>query len=67
MVKNLMYFMKHKFIQSRTELFIWILEISDDTPFKLSLPVGAEGFARGVRNGGKLNQNFRKLRVFGLT
>ena len=43
------------------------LEISDDTPFKLSLPVKLEGFARGgVRNGGKLNQNFRKLRVFGL-
>ena len=42
------------------------LEISDDVPFKLSLPVNLEGFARGVRNGGKLNQNFRKLRVFGL-
>ena len=42
------------------------LEISDDAPFKLSLPVKLEGFARGVRNGGKLNQNFRKLRVFGL-
>lgn len=42
------------------------LEISDDAPFKLSLPVKLEGFSRGVRNGGKLNQNFRKLRVFGL-
>ena len=42
------------------------LEISDDVPFKLSLPVRLEGFSRGVRNGGKLNQNFRKLRVFGL-
>lgn len=42
------------------------LEISDDVPFKISLPVSLEGFSRGVRNGGKLNQNFRKLRVFGL-
>ena len=42
------------------------LEISDDAPFKLSLPVKLEGFARGVRNGGKLNQNFRKLSVYGL-
>jgi|TARA_B100001094_G_scaffold324484_1_gene377159 large subunit ribosomal protein L25 len=42
------------------------LEISDDAPFKLSLPVKLEGFSRGVRNGGKLNQNYRKLRVFGL-
>ena len=30
------------------------------------MPVKLEGFARGVRNGGKLRQNFRKLRVFGL-
>ena len=42
------------------------LEISDDVPFKLSLPVRLEGFSKGVRNGGKLTQNFRKLRVFGL-
>ena len=42
------------------------LEISDDVPFKISLPVSLEGFSKGVRNGGKLNQNFRKLRVFGL-
>lgn len=47
-------------------LHLDFLEISDDAPFKLSLPVRLEGFAKGVRNGGKLRQNFRKLRVFGL-
>ena len=47
-------------------LHLDFLEIFDDAPFKLSLPVRLEGFSRGVRNGGKLTQNFRKLRVFGL-
>ena len=47
-------------------LHLDFLEITDDVPFKVSLPVSLEGFSRGVRNGGKLNQNFRKLRVFGL-
>ena len=47
-------------------LHLDFLEITDDVPFKVSLPVRLEGFSRGVRNGGKLNQNFRKLRVFGL-
>ena len=47
-------------------LHLDFLEISDDAPFKLSIPVKLEGFAKGVRNGGKLRQNFRKLRVFGL-
>ncbi len=41
-------------------------EISDSKPFKIKLPVRLEGFSRGVRNGGKLRQNFRKLHVFGL-
>ena len=47
-------------------LHLDFLEIFDDAPFKLSLPVRLEGFSRGVRNGGNLTQNFRKLRVFGL-
>ena len=47
-------------------LHLDFLEIFDDAPFKLSLPVRLEGFSRGVRNGGKLTLNFRKLRVFGL-
>jgi large subunit ribosomal protein L25 len=42
------------------------LEVSDDKPFKIKLPVKLEGFSRGVRNGGRLRQNFRKLKVFGL-
>jgi large subunit ribosomal protein L25 len=41
-------------------------EISDSKPFKIKLPVRLEGFSRGVRNGGRLRQNFRKLHVFGL-
>ena len=47
-------------------LHLDFLEISDDAPFKINMPVKLEGFAKGVRNGGKLRQNFRKLRVFGL-
>ena len=41
-------------------------EISDAKPFKIKLPVRLEGFSRGVRNGGRLRQNYRKLQVFGL-
>jgi large subunit ribosomal protein L25 len=47
-------------------LHLDFLEISDSKPFKVNLPVKLEGFSRGVRNGGKLTQNFRNLKVFGL-
>lgn len=47
-------------------LHLDFLEISDSKPFKVNLPVKLEGFSRGVRNGGKLTQNFRSLKVFGL-
>lgn len=47
-------------------LHLDFLEISEDKPFKISLPVRLEGFSRGVRNGGKLRQNFRSLQVLGL-
>ena len=47
-------------------LHLDFLEISDSKPFKVKLPVRLEGFSRGVRNGGRLRQNFRKLSVFGL-
>ena len=47
-------------------LHLDFLEISDSKPFKLNLPVRLEGFSRGVRNGGNLSQNFRKLKVMGL-
>ena len=47
-------------------LHLDFLEISDNKPFKLNLPVRLEGFSKGVRNGGNLSQNFRKLKVMGL-
>ena len=47
-------------------LHLDFLEISEDKPFKISIPVRLEGFSRGVRNGGKLRQNFRSLKVLGL-
>ena len=46
-------------------LHLDFLEISDSKPFKLNLPVRLEGFSTGVRNGGNLSQNFRKLKVMG--
>ena len=47
-------------------LHLDFLEVSEETPFKVKLPVRLEGFSKGVRNGGRLRQNFRKLKVFGL-
>jgi large subunit ribosomal protein L25 len=47
-------------------LHLDFLEIGDSKPFKLNLPVRLEGFSKGVRNGGNLSQNFRKLKVMGL-
>ena len=47
-------------------LHLDFLEISEDKPFKISIPVRLDGFSRGVRNGGKLRQNFRRLQVLGL-
>ena len=47
-------------------LHLDFLEIYSDKPFKIKLPVRLTGFSRGVRNGGKLSQNFRTLKVFGL-
>jgi large subunit ribosomal protein L25 len=47
-------------------LHLDFFEISDSKPFKLNLPVKLEGFSKGVRNGGNLSQNFRKLKVMGI-
>ena len=47
-------------------LHLDFLEIYSDKPFKIKLPVRLVGFSRGVRNGGKLSQNFRALKVYGL-
>lgn len=42
------------------------LEIHDDKPVKIKLPVKLSGVSEGVKKGGKLVQNFRKLTVSGL-
>lgn len=42
------------------------IEVVNGKPVKVKLPVKLEGFSVGVRNGGKLRQNFRKLTVEGL-
>ncbi|PWL32937.1 MAG: 50S ribosomal protein L25 [Fluviicola sp. XM-24bin1] len=42
------------------------LELSDDKPVKLQLPLRHTGSPIGVMNGGKLRQPYRKLRVIGL-
>ena len=47
-------------------LHIDFLQILDNKPFKIKIPVRLEGFSRGVQNGGRLRQNFRKLKVLGL-
>ena len=47
-------------------LHLDFLEIAEEKPFKIKLPVRLTGFSRGVRNGGRLRQNFRKLKVMGL-
>ena len=47
-------------------LHIDFLQILDKKPFKIKIPVRLEGFSRGVQNGGRLRQNFRKLQVVGL-
>jgi large subunit ribosomal protein L25 len=47
-------------------LHLDFLEVKENSPFKLNLPVRLEGFSKGVRNGGNLSQNFRTLKVMGL-
>jgi large subunit ribosomal protein L25 len=42
------------------------LELQDDKPVKVSLPLRWTGSPIGVMNGGKLRQPYRKLRVVGL-
>jgi large subunit ribosomal protein L25 len=47
-------------------LHVDFLELSDDKPVKLQLPLRYTGSPIGVMNGGKLRQPYRKLRVVGL-
>jgi large subunit ribosomal protein L25 len=42
------------------------LELEDTKPVKVSLPVRTTGAAIGVMNGGRLRQNYRMLKLFGL-
>ncbi|WP_297091492.1 50S ribosomal protein L25/general stress protein Ctc [uncultured Draconibacterium sp.] len=44
-------------------LHVDFLAISDDKAIKVDVPVKIEGYAKGLRKGGKLNTNLRRLRV----
>ncbi|WP_373058630.1 50S ribosomal protein L25/general stress protein Ctc [Zunongwangia sp. H14] len=41
-------------------------EIFEDTPISMEIPIHTEGIPRGVKNGGVLRYNLRRLRVKGL-
>lgn len=42
------------------------LQVFDDRPVKVKLPLKLTGFSIGVRNGGKLRQHFRRVTAVGL-
>lgn len=46
-------------------LHIDFLEVLDGAAVKIKIPIKTTGFSIGVRNGGKLSQNFRSLLVEG--
>ncbi len=47
-------------------LHVDFLQLTDDKEVKIKMPVSLEGNSVGVRNGGKLSQNFRHLTLAGL-
>lgn len=47
-------------------LHLDFLEIKDNQTIKVSIPVQLNGFAAGVKQGGKLSLNLKKIRVKGL-
>ena len=47
-------------------LHIDFLEVFDNKPIVMEVPVSLEGHAAGVKGGGKLTQSMRKLKVKGL-
>ncbi len=47
-------------------IHIDFLNIYDDKPITVSIPVRLEGFAKGVQDGGKLYQDARRLKIKGL-
>ncbi|MDX8341017.1 50S ribosomal protein L25/general stress protein Ctc [Draconibacterium sp. IB214405] len=44
-------------------LHVDFLAISEDKPVKIAVPVKIQGYAKGLRKGGKLNTNLRRLTV----
>jgi large subunit ribosomal protein L25 len=44
-------------------LHIDFLKINDDKPVKIEVPIKVEGYAKGMRSGGKLKVNLRRLKV----
>lgn len=44
-------------------LHVDFLKITEDKPVKIEVPILVEGYAKGMRTGGKLKVNLRRLRV----
>jgi len=47
-------------------LHVDFLRINEDKPIKIEIPVKLEGYAAGLKAGGKVNQNLRKVKIKGL-
>jgi len=47
-------------------LHVDFLRIDENKPIKIEIPVKLEGFAAGLKAGGKVNQNLRKVKTKGL-
>ncbi len=47
-------------------LHVDFLCTTEDKPVKIEIPIKIEGFAKGMRKGGKMKQNLRTLKVKGL-
>ncbi|MCK3682892.1 50S ribosomal protein L25/general stress protein Ctc [Maribellus sp. YY47] len=48
-------------------LHVDFLQIAEDKPIKVAVPVKISGHAKGIRVGGKLNTNLRRLKVKALS
>lgn len=44
-------------------LHVDFLKTTEDKPVKIEVPIKVEGYAKGMRSGGKLKTNLRRLRV----
>ncbi len=44
-------------------LHVDFLQVSDEKPVKIEVPVKVSGYAKGMRSGGKLKLNLRRLKV----